>query len=156
MFGPFRQVARIAAAALLVSATPASAGTIYDLNATTLFPGSINSFSIRFDDTSGDGLLQLGEITSFSGVNFNSLTYPTVSCVPNTTFSTGVCGQNEWGFVRSGGALGVTTNTWTYALNPVSAVPLPPALLLFASALGLIGLARWWKTRRTPVVLFVA
>ena len=155
MFGPIRRVSQIAAVAFLVSATPASATTVYDLTATSTAPSLRGNFTIRFDDTSGDGLLQFGEIVpnGFSGVTIPPTTYTSVACIPNIEFATasgasGSCSSTLWTFVIGGSTNSTDSNGWRYALAPVSAVPLPPALLLFASALGLMGLLRWWRSRK--------
>jgi hypothetical protein len=58
----------VATAISFSAAAPAMAGTIYELSAIANDPGAMGNFSIQFDDVSGDGLLQLGEITNFSGL----------------------------------------------------------------------------------------
>jgi hypothetical protein len=159
MLGPIRRVARFAAVAFLVSAAPASAATVYDLTATSTAPSSRSNFTIRFDDTSGDGLLQFGEITSFSDVTISGFLFTSVVCVPDIAgFATqsSCASTGVWSFSGPGVTNSTEPNGWRYALSPVSAVPLPPALLLFASALGLMGLLRWWRARQTPPLSMAA
>src|SRR4030095_16415061 len=63
-----RSIFAVASFALSLSALPASADPFL-FTATTQFPTVVSSFTINFDDT-GDGKLDFGEVTAFSGVNF--------------------------------------------------------------------------------------
>ena len=141
----FRRAA-LATAFVLATSIPALAGTIYDFYATSQFPSDISDFSLKFDDTSGDGLLQVGEIVvgSFLGPTYSGIgSAISLLCVPNTSLSTGSCSGNLWYFNN----FSANTATWTYAVTPVSAVPLPAPLLLLAAALGALGLGGWWRKR---------
>ena len=149
----------LALAATLALSAPASAGTIYDLFATSLFKPALGDFSIRFDDVSGDGRLQIGEITNFSGLSIESFPFffSQVTCVPDLSgiATTSGCGNGTfWQF--GPGTFQITTTPFDYVLTPVSAVPLPPAIFLLAAAFGGLGLLRWWRTRRTRIELITA
>ncbi|MDH3232357.1 MAG: hypothetical protein OEQ29_02440 [Alphaproteobacteria bacterium] len=48
------------------------------------------------------------------------------------------------------GGVGSDSGTYT-VMQKVSTVPLPAALPLFGTVLGLMGLAGWWRRRRTQV-----
>jgi hypothetical protein len=159
VFRPFRRVAYFVAAAFFASTAPASAGTIYDLNATSL-SAALSNFAIRFDDSSADGLLQFNEITNFSGLQFGGNTLTDVICVPTIAAAStlsGACGgvTGSWIFGNPG-ILIMGTGNFSYSLSPVSAVPLPPALPLLAFGIGVIGLLRWWRARRTPALRMAA
>ncbi|MEM8554266.1 MAG: hypothetical protein AAGF71_05495 [Pseudomonadota bacterium] len=116
---------------------------------------SVTSFTIEFDDVNGDGLLQISEITSFSGVEDVrflgprrvSQSYSIVKQLPAIDGITGpvtnACALSaspaRWCFSDSSFNFIETARSWTYTTtaSPPAAVPLPATL----SLLGLAGVA---------------
>jgi hypothetical protein len=120
------------------------------LSATALPSGGFSSFTITFDDTNANGKLDLSEITAFSGLTFFPIglvtTVVTVPDIPNIADASDSAATDVWKFSGSGafGTAGVAP--WTYSITNASAVPEPGTLLLAATALGALGIAR----RRSP------
>ena len=126
-------------------ALPAAGAT---LDATSLIP-SVSGFSIDFNDSNGDGLFELGELVSFTGVTltgFGGGTYDIVSVVPTIagfTLPGALPGSfplspEHWSFSTAAalpfGFSGWAPN-WTYQITGLpSQVPLPATLPLLALA----------------------
>jgi hypothetical protein len=55
-------------------------------------------------------------------------------------------GPSDFSAFGASGYLSIAT--LRYSLSPISPVPLPPALLLFATGLGLMGLFDWWRRHK--------
>ena len=128
------------AAVLALVAAPASAAT---LTATSL-NADVSDFSIEFDDTSGDGLLQYAEINSFSWMTDTGVgvTFTSVLGVPEIPgVSTGVV---FWTFVTGAVELAYEPDSWTYEITGLSEVPLPASAPLILGGLALLG----WAGRR--------
>ena len=72
------------AAALMVlgSWSTSASASLYRLEAVSSAPSSFSDFSLEFDDT-GDGLLQIGEVLSFSGITIEGAFYDSVTQVPD-------------------------------------------------------------------------
>ena len=159
-------------AAFLAGASISSAANAvtYDLTATSLFPSSLSGFTIQYDDANSDTLLSHSEIVSFSGVTCFAPTcastnkfYSIVGRVPSIagfavqSGSDGPFSAGFWTFlidssnnVLLNGAAGVI---WNYTRTAVTApaVPLPAALPLFATGLGMMGLLGWRRKRKAKV-----
>ena len=131
--------------------------SLIDITATSTSQ-NFTDFTLQFDDTSGDGLLQIDEydMALFSGftisglIGFNGF-YDDIIGTPDIAgISTasgvplGTPGAN-WSFLKTddtGGCCG--PGNWTYSST---VVPIPAALWLFGSGLlGLIGVARRKQT----------
>jgi hypothetical protein len=119
-----------------------------------LDPDFVSDFSILFDDT-GDGLLHFNEVVYFSGVTqipdaafFGTLLH--VPDIPNGSINSqdfldlSIYTSNEWDF-SDPPFFTELASTWEYN---ISIVPLPGALPLFASALGVMGLLGWRRKRK--------
>ncbi len=136
-----------AAALAVAAAIPASAASLYNLEATPLAGSS--GFSLVFEDLDGDMLFSLDELLSFSGItdNFGDTftilaSVPTVvgftdgGILPSPTppFCTGF-----WCFEESRGN-GTSTPATSFSLD-ISVVPLPAGLpLLLTGLAGFAGL----------------
>ncbi|MCG6938925.1 MAG: hypothetical protein LJE83_12235 [Gammaproteobacteria bacterium] len=123
----------------------------------------VTDFTLRFDDISGDGLLQLDEVMEFSGFTLTNPANPASDGVYDVIIGTPdidsistasgirLFAYSNWNFKRFEGdtALCCSSNSWTYSSAEsslgsdtvaVAAVPVPAAFWLFGS--GLIGLLR--------------
>lgn len=115
----------------------------------------IEDFNITFED-GGDGVLQFGEITAFSGWSSGpSVDFVTVLATPDVegTISAGAdadfgsASAGFWSFATaSGGRSSLIEGTWRYEISAVdtSPVPLPAGLPLLLAGLGALG----WVRRR--------
>jgi len=163
----FKTISGAVCTLLAVTSFNASAALI-GITATST-DSRVTDFTLSFDDTSGDGLLQLDELVQFSGftltnpanLSVNGL-YDVIIGTPDIagiSASTGVrlFSSLNWNFKRFEGdtALCCSSSFWTYsseaALIPVSAstVPIPAAAWLFGSGIvGIAGIARRKKAHR--------
>ena len=139
-----RSALLVASVVGLMMPTIATAGIIYELQATSLIPAFRTDFAITFDDTDGDSLFSGDEFIAFSGVTLiaagNTYTQITnVPAIPNIADG----GAGFWRFVNCNGC-GTNANVdpvgfWSYAVSPIAAdMPTPATLALFG--LGLVGL----------------
>lgn len=121
--------------------------TLIDITATST-NASLTDFTVRFDDTSGDGLLQVGEIVLFSGLTVtlagalngfydNILGTPDLTGI--STQSGNPSAANAWYVERQSDGLqiGFGDHEWTYSSSP-AAIPEPGTFALLS--LGLTGL----------------
>ena len=158
--------ALVALASTLLSA-PVSAA-LYQLNATPIifdpeFPNPVSGFSILFNDTGG-GILEFDKVVpnGFSGFTFipDGTIYNILLHIPDISGISASSqdpldlfpyGSTDWVFSNAS-AIPLTSPTvppefdfWTY---DIAIVPLPGALPLFASALGVMGLLGWRRKRK--------
>lgn len=115
--------------------------------------GRFSTFTILFDDANGDGLLQFGEIMSFSGLeeligfgrSWSELTgIPDIDGISTQSGHTGGL-RGFWWWVPTiiGDAnRGWLAGRWTYASRPASSVPEPGTMALFGLGLAAVGLFR--------------
>ena len=147
----------------VILSASASASTVYDLTATSLFPTTFSNFIVRFDDTSGEALLNFSEIQTFSNMTYHSTstTFTSITRVAaiagfavDSGSPSGAAGW--WTFsVGTNNLLG-NPDWWTYSLDTVSGatvVPLPAALPLFGTGLGIMALFGWWRRHGTAAAI---
>jgi hypothetical protein len=164
-----RELLRVGACVLLflvlgvgIGVAPARATTTTYILTATPFPSytGVASFWVTYTDTDPDNLLGglgTGEstITGFSGVTINGDVFPAdipFASIPYVPGYVNGSGEN-WGWLfyyvnltwfGTGTAQG---NYFTYTIDPVPAVPVPPSVLLLGT--GLIALA--WARRKKVV-----
>ena len=110
--------------------------------------GPFGDFSIKFDDA-GDGLLDLSEVLTFSGV-LDADRHATLTVlggvpdIPGISRSSGLLGPIYWGFGGPGlNSTFVPSDYFTYRLTAAeTAVPEPAALSLALAGLSILGLSR--------------
>lgn len=129
---------------------PASA-TLYRLEAVSVSPSTFSDFSVEFDD-SGDGLLQFGEVTSFSGITIDGDLFDILTQVPDWPGVSTLSGScqvsspvNTWCFervafgdtvVRASDGLTDGGSLWSFTRVPLSnEVPEPSTAALLALAM---------------------
>ncbi len=150
----------MATAGLLLGSfsAPASA-TLYRLEAVSISPATFSDFSVEFDD-SGDGLLQFGEATRFSGITIDGDLFDTLTQVPDWSGVSTLSGSclvsspvNTWCFervlfgdpdARSSEGLTDGGSLWSFTRVPlVNDVPEPSTVALLALAMaGLVAAGR--------------
>lgn len=142
------------AAAAILAAAPSHAAT---LSATSNFPSTIDGFSITFDDTNGNGLFDLSELTSFSGLYAELyditleylLVVPAIAgisvagIVPGATYNT----ADWWNFSATDDLqwdVAGAPYAWTYEITGLapSPVPLPASLPLLAGGVAALAAMR--------------
>lgn len=149
---------------LALSAPIADAAT---LTATPVVVNDFSGFTIEFADT-GNGLLDFGEITSFSGVTDSGTFFGFVThtvdlvgiSVANQPRDNGVStlGAPNWGFSVSDDGTwddGFGNRRWTYTieLDTPAPIPLPAGLPLLLGGAGVLAALRvrksWSRGRRS-------
>lgn len=141
-----------ACAGLLLGSLSLPAGaTLYRLEAVSVSPSTFSDFSLEFDDT-GDGLLQIGELTTFSGITIDGDLFDTLTQTPDwpsVSTLTGSClidsPVNTWCFTRQVAGDTVARSTegltdggslWSFTRTPLSNdVPEPSTAALLALAM---------------------
>jgi hypothetical protein len=135
------------AVGLFLVAGHTQAGVIR-FDASSAIPGLISGFSVTYNDSSGDGLLQIEEIVAFSGVTILGHSFPVLVSVPTISgIATGL--GKWWGF---GGVvpLSLPSPVWRYG-NSVAAVPEPGSLTLFGIGLLALGFLIQRHSRMTRI-----
>jgi hypothetical protein len=141
------QVLGLLAVGLVCVGSPANA-SLLRMDATSTHPTSISDFFLLFDDT-GNGLLEVSEVTSFSGVTlgsagrFNILV--NIPTIPDISIGTSCFGDTAFWCFESFDfiTLPAPTTAWTYAIRTVSSpAPEPGALALFGLGLAGLGFTR--------------
>jgi hypothetical protein len=148
-------------ACVLFLITYTAQATPLRLDATTAFPAYTTDFSVIFNDT-GDGILQIGEIFSFTGFNFlredsnvpkafydEIYGIPTIPGIsmddrpiqPAWTFTAQETRDNPNILAR-----GFGSGFWNYNITEITQVPEPSTYLLMG--LGLIGLTYARRRKR--------
>ena len=153
----------LAATLALAVGGPGTAATLSAVPAKGL---PYSGFTIDFTDSDGDGRLDFGEHTYFSGVTFSPgldgqqkfttllgvpdyLDYLSASASPSLGLTaTEWANLGLWRFSGPSGTGDAFPNFWTYQISGLTptAVPLPAGLPLLVAALGALGLLR----RRMP------
>jgi hypothetical protein len=143
--------------AIGIVAAPAKA-TIYDFTATAVpeFSPQTSGFTLQYNDTDNDGLFDLGELISFSGITFTIGTYTNITAIPYHENVYGpltdgaATANHQWGADRywyfeipTLSTISLLGSGLTYKQDEqqASTVPLPPTAILLGS--GLVGLAGW-------------
>lgn len=135
----------LATAALLALPMSASAAT-YLLTATSQV-GAFDDFTIVFNDSNEDFLLEFDEIVEFSGVDRNNVTYNGVFSVPEIIVTSSplsvALSNGPWRFTDPDPSTAQNPRNgsiaaWTY---DIAVIPLPASALLLIGALGALGLA---------------
>jgi len=142
---------RVLLAATLIAVTNVASAAPLRLDAVSLLAG-LGDFHVLFDDT-GDRVLQLAEVSGFSGVRFLGDFYPTLLVIGEsggyTTPSAVVAGCGTfngiagWCFGESSGTdrLGASGAAWSFASSQVR-VSEPGTLALVSLGLGGLALSR--------------
>ena len=145
-----KRLTSVAVLAVLMLASAHARAELIEITATN---GRFSSFTILFDDANGDGLLQFGEILSFSGLeeligfgrSWSDLTgVPNIAGISTQSGHTGGL-RGFWWWVPTiiGDAnRGWFAGRWTYTSRPVGSVPEPGTIALFGLGLVAIGLFR--------------
>jgi hypothetical protein len=145
--------------AIGIGAAPAQA-TIYDFTATAVpgFMPQTSGFTLQYNDTDNDGLFDLVELISFSGITYTGVgTYTTITTIPYHEpvygpLTDGVATINHpwgadryWYFEIPGlSTISLLGSGLTYE-QQASPVPVPPGVLLLGS--GLLGLVGWRRLK---------
>lgn len=154
-------VASVSATSLLSFSSYSEAVT---MTAHSHDPTVISTFSIVYDDLNQDGLLTYNEITptSFSGVTdvLNNRFLTVILGIPNVVFfsiashdancNPTTCTATNWTFGDGGSSTFAVPVTY-FDYSGISLVPLPAALPLFATGLGVLGLIGWRRKRKAAL-----
>lgn len=141
-------------ACLITAAASAHAATVsYRLTATPTSFAGFTGFTIDYTDTDMDGLLELSEVTNFSGTSFDERlpgeAFTILNAIPDIR-GFAESGRSApwffWSFERaSGGVSADSYFSYNYEVNPVEIAPVP---LPAAGGLLLLGLGGLVAMRR--------
>lgn len=159
----------------LIFSVSASASTLHLYATPVVNNGIYSAFDVEFVDDDGSGYLSIqgDTVTYFSGMSWlanpNTNTYfnyvairyapqgPSVYS-PYTDEPQGIFAADSgdtWQLCFAANCSSYTghlANNWTYRLETVSNVPLPAALPLFGTGLGLMGLLGWRRKRKASAI----
>jgi hypothetical protein len=123
------------------------------LTATSTNGGVYSNFTVTFNDSNSNGLLDLSEVVSFSGVTvFGTNLYDLLTAVPAISgFADASAGNtfNNWEFKQASGNIAESgVGVWTYSLTEANSVPEPSGLALAGTALALLAFSMRRRDRK--------